>query len=122
MPTPDLMLLIRDVENAGFNGAGILDSQLLCRDVFVTMGAAAMQPSYLTLFPAVTNPFSRHASVLASALQTVEEVAPGRIKCILGTGYTSASTIGRKPVTLAQMRSTMQTIKALLSGLLSRKF
>jgi 5,10-methylenetetrahydromethanopterin reductase len=93
---PNLMPLIRDVENAGFHGAGILDSQRLCRDGFVTMGAAAMQTSHLTLFPAVTNPFSRHASVLASALQTVEELAPGRIKCVIGTGYTSASTIGRK--------------------------
>lgn len=113
---PELMPLIQDVEAAGFYGAGILDSQLLCRDVFVTMGAAAAQTSQLTLFPAVTNPFSRHASVLASAIQTVEELAPGRIKCIIGTGYTSASTIGRKPGTLAQMRHTIQTMKALLNG------
>jgi 5,10-methylenetetrahydromethanopterin reductase len=116
MPIPDLMPLIHDVENAGFYGAGILDSQLLCRDVFVTMGAAAMHTSRLTLFPAVTNPFSRHATVLASAMQTIEELAPGRIKCIIGTGYTSASTIGRKPGTLSQMRRTIQTMKALLSG------
>ncbi len=116
LPIPELMPLIHDVENAGFYGAGILDSQLLCRDVFVTMGAAAVQTSQLTLFPAVTNPFSRHASVLASSMQTVEELAPGRIKCIIGTGYTSASTIGRKPGTLAQMRSTIQTMQALLSG------
>ncbi len=113
---PDLIPLIQDVEAAGFYGAGILDSQLLCRDVFVTMGAAAAQTSQLTLFPAVTNPFSRHASVLAGAMQTVEELAPGRTKCIIGTGYTSASTIGRKPGTLAQMRDTIQTMKALLSG------
>ncbi|WP_089933953.1 LLM class flavin-dependent oxidoreductase [Candidatus Entotheonella palauensis] len=116
MPIPELMPLIQDIEAAGFYGAGILDSQLLCRDVFVTMGAAAAQTSQLTLFPAVTNPFSRHSSVLASAMQTVEELAPGRIKCIIGTGYTSASTIGRKPGTLAQMRNTIRTMKALLSG------
>ncbi len=113
---PELMPLIQDVETAGFYGAGILDSQLLCRDVFVTMGAAAAQTSQLTLFPAVTNPFSRHASVLAGAMQTVEELAPGRVKCMIGTGYTSASTIGRKPGTLAQMRHTIQTIKTLLKG------
>ena len=109
---PNLIPVIQEAEAAGFDGAGILDSQLLCRDVFVTMGAAAVQTSRLTLFSAVTNPFSRHASVLASAMQTVEELAPGRIKCIIGTGYTSASTIGRKPGTLAQMRDTIRTMKA----------
>src|SRR5262249_15750129 len=104
-PMPQLMTLIQDVETAGFDGAGILDSQLLCRDTFTTMALAARQTSRLTLFPAVTNPFTRHASVLASAIQTVEELAPGRVKFVIGTGYTSASTIGRKPATLAQMRA-----------------
>jgi 5,10-methylenetetrahydromethanopterin reductase len=72
-PMPQLMTLIQDVEAAGFDGAGILDSQLLCRDTFATMALAATHTSRLTLFPAVTNPFTRHASVLASAIQTVEE-------------------------------------------------
>ena len=116
IPTPDLIPLIREVEDAGFHGAGILDSQLLCRDPFVTMGVAATATTHLTLFPAVTNPFSRHASVLASAMQTIEELAPNRIKCVIGTGYTSASTIGLKPSTLAHMRSTIHIMKALLSG------
>ena len=115
-PMPQLMTLIQDVEAAGFDGAGILDSQLLCRDTFATMALAATQTSRLTLFPAVTNPFTRHASVLAGAIQTVEELAPGRIKFVIGTGYTSASTIGRKPATLAQMRACISTVKTLLAG------
>src|SRR5919109_3355675 len=115
-PVREIVRLVQDVEAAGFVGAGILDSQLLCRDVFVTLAAAAMQTSRLTLFPAVTNPFTRHASVLASAMQSVEELAPGRSKCIIGTGYTSASTIGRKPATLAQMRACILSLKGLLAG------
>jgi 5,10-methylenetetrahydromethanopterin reductase len=115
-PMADLMRLIQSVEAAGFDGAGVLDSQLLCRDTFVTLGQAATHTSRLTLFPAVTNPFSRHASVLAGAIQTVEELAPGRIKFVIGTGYTSASTIGRKPATLAEMRACIATVKTLLAG------
>ena len=110
------MKLLREVEAAGFDGAGILDSQMLCRDTFVTLGQAATQTSRLTLFPAVTNPFTRHASVLAGAIATVEELAPGRVKFVIGTGYTSASTIGRKPATLAEMRACITTVKALLAG------
>ena len=64
----------------------------------------------------MTNPFTRHASVLAGAMQTVEEARPGRLKFVIGTGYTSASTIGRQPATLAQMRACITTVKALLAG------
>jgi 5,10-methylenetetrahydromethanopterin reductase len=112
----ELMRLLQSIEAAGFDGAGILDSQMLSRDTFVVLGQAATTTSRLTLFPAVTNPFTRHASVLASAIQTVEELAPGRIKLVIGTGYTSASTIGRKPATLADMRACITTVRALLAG------
>jgi len=115
-PMSQLTRLIQDVEAAGFDGAGILDSQLLSRDAFVVLGQAASHTSRLTLFPAVTNPFTRDASVLAGAIQTVEEMAPGRVKLVIGTGYTSASTIGRKPATLAQMRTCISTVKRLLAG------
>src|SRR5215813_10728088 len=63
-PIQEITHLVQEVEAAGFAGAGLLDSQLLCRDVFVTMAAAAMQTLHMTIFPAVTNPFTRHASVL----------------------------------------------------------
>jgi 5,10-methylenetetrahydromethanopterin reductase len=115
-PMPRLTRLIQDVEAAGFDGAGILDSQMISRDTFVVLGQAAVNTSRLTLFPAVTNPFTRDASVLAGAIRTVEELAPGRVKFIIGTGYTSASTIGRKPATLAEMRRCITTVKSLLAG------
>ena len=115
-PMPELIKLIQDVEAAGFDGAGFLDSQLLCRDTFVTMGLAAAHTSALTLFPAVTNPLTRHVSTLASAIQTVEGLAPGRIKVAIGTGYTAAHTIGRKPATLAEMRACIAQLRPLLAG------
>lgn len=115
-PMPELMTLIQGIEAAGFDGAGILDSQMISRDTFVVLGQAAMHTSRLTLFPAVTNPLTRHASVLAGGIQSVEELAPGRVKFVIGTGYTSASTIGRKPATLAEMRACIATVKALLAG------
>jgi 5,10-methylenetetrahydromethanopterin reductase len=115
-PIPELTKLLQGVEAAGFDGAGILDSQMICRDTFVTLGQAATQTSRMTLFPAVTNPFTRHASVLAGGIQSVEELAPGRVKFVIGTGYTSASTIGRKAATLAEMRACIATVRALLAG------
>ena len=115
-PVPKIMSLIQRVEAAGFDGVGILDSQMISRDTFVVLGQAATHTSRLTLFPAVTNPFTRDASVLAGAITTVDELAPGRVKFVIGTGYTSASTIGRKPATLAEMRACIATVKALVAG------
>src|SRR5918993_3221031 len=115
-PIPELMAFVERIEAAGFDGAGILDSQLLGRDTFVILGHAAAHTKRLQLFPAVTNPLTRHAAVLASGIQTVEEIAPGRIKCVIGTGYSSAATIGRKPATLAEMRACVGNVKTLLAG------
>src|SRR5215470_4174191 len=115
-PMPELTRLIQDIEAAGFDGAGILDSQMISRDTFVVLGQASTHTSRMSLFPAVTNPFTRHASVLASAIQTVEELAPARVKFVIGTGYTSASTIGRKAGTLGEMRACIATVKTLLAG------
>jgi len=114
-PMPALMQLVQSIEAAGFDGAGILDSQMISRDTFVVLAQAAAHTSRMALFPAVTNPFTRDASVLAGGIQTVEELAPGRVKFVIGTGYTSASTIGRKPATLAEMRACITTVRALLA-------
>src|SRR5262249_56701591 len=115
-PVPTVMKVLQSIEAAGFDGAGILDSQMICRDTFVTLAQAATQTSRMSLFPALTNPFTRDASVLAGGIQSVEELAPGRLKFIIGTGYTSASTIGRKAATLAEMRKCITTVKGLLAG------
>ena len=115
-PVPKIVALLQHIEAAGFDGAGILDSQMISRDTFVILGQAATSTQRLTLFPAVTNPFTRDASVLAGGITTVEELAPGRVKFVIGTGYTSASTIGRKPATLAEMRACITTVRALVAG------
>src|SRR5207247_11019745 len=115
-PMEQLMRLVQDIEAAGFDGVGILDSQLLSRDTFVVLAQAATSTSRLTLFPAVTNPLTRHASVLAGAIQSVEELAPGRVKFVMGTGYTSAGTIGRRAATRAEMRECLRAVRAVLAG------
>ena len=104
------------MEEAGFAGAGIPDSQLIMRDSFVSLALAAQRTSHLKLFPAVTNPVTRHVSVLASLAQTVEELAPGRVGIIVGSGYSAVKTIGRQAARLGQIRQTVDTLRRLLSG------
>ena len=76
-PAPEVADFVKQCEDAGFDGVGILDSQLLERDCFVSMAAAVQATERINVASAVTNPATRHPSVVASAAQTVSELAPG---------------------------------------------
>ena len=106
----------RRAEEAGFDGIGVPDTQLIMRDVYVALALAAQRTSTLDLMTAVTNPMTRHVSVLASLAQTVEDLAPGRLTLVMGSGYSAVNTIGKKAATLKEMRESITGLKALLAG------
>jgi 5,10-methylenetetrahydromethanopterin reductase len=103
-------------ERLGFDTAWIADSQLLWRDVWVAMGLAATRTERITLASAVTNVATRFPSVVASAVNTVAELAPGRVWLGLGTGDSSVKPIGLPPSTRAQMRAGIAEVRGLLGG------
>ncbi len=115
-PGNEVADFVRQCEDAGFDGVGILDSQMLERDVFVSMALAAQATSRIRVASAVTNPVTRHISVLASAIKSVAELAPGRMEFWIGRGYSSVQTIGIKPASVRQMRQSVLTLKRLLAG------
>ncbi len=115
-PVDQVAAFVRQCEEAGFSGVGILDSQMLERDVFVSMAMAAQATSRIRIASAVTNPITRHLSVLASAAKTVAELAPGRVEFWMGRGYSCVQTIGVKPASVSQMRESVLTLKHLLAG------
>ncbi len=115
-PATETAKFIKECEEAGFAGVGLLDSQLLERDVFVSMAVAIQATSKIRIASAVTNPVTRHVSVLASAIKSVAELAPGRTEFWIGRGYSSVQTIGIKPASVKQMRESVLTLKRLLAG------
>ena len=115
-PVPQVVRFVQECERAGFNAVGIIDSQLLTRDVFVALGALAQATAKIGLYPAVTNPVTRHSSVLAGAIATVGEMAPGRVDLVLGSGYSSVNTIGLHAARRQEMRQAVLEMKALLRG------
>ncbi len=116
VPAPELARFVSQCEKAGFDGVGILDSQLLVRDVFVSMASAVQSTSRIRVASAVTNPVTRHPSVLASAIKTVAEMAPERVEIWMGRGYSSVQTIGVPPASVQQMREAVLNLRRLLSG------
>ena len=115
-PVTEVARFVNLCEEAGFDGVGMLDSQMLERDVFVSMAAAAQATSRIRISAAVLNPVTRHLSVIASAAKTVSELAPGRVEFWIGRGFSSVQTIGIPPATVRQMRQCVLTLKSLLSG------
>ena len=95
---------------------GVLDSQLLERDVFVSMAFAVQATERIRISSAVINPVTRHVSVLASAMKTVAELAPERVEFWMGRGFSSVQTVGVRPASVRQMRRAVLTMKELLSG------
>ena len=107
---------IAECESAGFSGVGVHDHQHSGRDVFLTLALAAERTSRLTLYPATSNPVTRHDMVLASLAHSLEEIAPERVRLTIAPGYLAVGNIGRPRATVAAMRRSVTTIRRLLRG------
>lgn len=107
---------IERAEQLGFDVAWIPDSQLLWRDVFATMALGATRTQSIRIGTCVTNIRTRHPTVVASALNTLEELAPGRIVLGIGTGDSGVRTIGMRPARQAELREGIELIRRLQRG------
>jgi 5,10-methylenetetrahydromethanopterin reductase len=105
-----------DAEEQGFDIAWIPDSQLLWRDPWVALGAAATRTKRITLGTNVTNAVTRHASVTASAAAAVEEMVPNRFILGIGTGDSSVRVMGWKPAKISQLEEYVAMFRSLVQG------
>ncbi len=116
LPVQETADFIAGCEAAGFSGVGVHDHQHSGRDVFLTLALAAERTSRLVLYPATTNPVTRHPMVLASLAHSLEEIAPARARLTVGPGYLAVGNIGRPRATVSAMRRAIVTIRRLLRG------
>jgi 5,10-methylenetetrahydromethanopterin reductase len=86
---------IRTVDELGFWGLGIGDSQSLYTDTYVRGGIAAVETERPRIGPLVTNPVTRHPAVTASAIATVDQLSQGRAFLGIGAGDSSMLNIGQ---------------------------
>ena len=116
LPLPQTADFIAECEAAGFSGVGVHDHQHSGRDVFLTLALAAERTTHIRLYPATTNPVTRHPTVLASLAHSLEEIAPGRVCLTIGPGYLAVANIGQPKASLQTMREAVGTIRRLLRG------
>ncbi len=116
LPVPRMADFILGCEQAGFDGVGVHDHQHSGRDVYVTLALAGQRTSTLDLYPVTSNPVTRHPMVLAALANTLQEIAPGRVKLTIGPGFLAVRSIGRPRASVGAMREAMLSIRRLLRG------
>jgi 5,10-methylenetetrahydromethanopterin reductase len=92
------------------------DVQMIDRDVYQCLAASALSTSRIKLGPAITNPLTRHPTVTASAIMTLNEISGGRAVLGIGPGDGSVRRIGLNPASTERLESTISDLKKLMSG------
>jgi 5,10-methylenetetrahydromethanopterin reductase len=115
-PSPRAADYVVEAEHLGFERAWMFDSPALYGDVWVCLALAAVRTERIGLGPAVLVPNLRHPLAQASAITTLEQLAPGRLAVAIGTGFTGRYAMGQKPLTWAWTREYIAQLRALLRG------
>jgi 5,10-methylenetetrahydromethanopterin reductase len=125
-PTPEFtpvdrfLDFVRRAEGLGFDPLLFSDtvslSHLRVRDPYVLMALASQVTERARLGICVTTPITRHLTVTANAIASVDDASGGRAVLGVGTGDTSVYMIGKKAQPLGAMRDSLAALRALLDG------
>ena len=110
----DSWKVVKRAEELGFTHAWFYDTQMLNADPFVAMAAAAVHTRTIHLGTGVLVPSNRLAPVTANCLASLNKLAPGRIHCGLGTGFTARRTMGLNAVKLDDLAEYIRVVQELL--------
>src|SRR5438067_11090253 len=117
-PVPAIVRQVKLAESLGFDTAWITDSHLVCRELWVTLTACVLGTSRIRVGPGVTAPPPRHFSVTASAIATLHDLAGDRLVLGIGTGGSSAETMGlsvQRAARTATLETMVQGIRSLVT-------
>ena len=104
------------LEQDGWDGCTIVDSQLAVPDSYVTLACCAGATTRIKLGTGTSNPATRHPSVIANAAASLQVASAGRMTLSLGRGDTSLLYIGGPPVSLRYFESSVRMVREYLHG------
>jgi len=116
LPSKVLPRLAQEAERLGYERVWIYDSPALYGDVWVAVARVAEATERIGVATGVAVGFLRHVMVTASAIATIEELAPGRLTFAVGTGFTGARAMGRKAMKWSDLAEYLTQLRALLHG------
>lgn len=106
----------RHAEARGFDSIWYWDSPSAAGDPFMAAALTAHHVPRIRIGFAVYVPWPRSAIVTASAMATLNSIAPGRIDLCYGSGFTSRRCLGLPPMKLKDMYDHAVAVRDLLEG------
>ncbi len=110
------LALASQAETAGFEYGWLFDGHVLWRDPYPLLTLMAGVTERMRLGTCVTNPGTRHPSVTASSLATMDEISGGRMDLGIGRGDSALRILGKQPITMADTEEAILVIRALVAG------
>jgi 5,10-methylenetetrahydromethanopterin reductase len=109
-----LVSLAQECEELGFNFLWYTDVRF-ARECYIGLASVAAATQRIRIGPGVTDPYSRHPAITASAIATLDEVSGGRAVLGLGVGGAGFRQLGLEtPLPIAAMRETVEVVRRLL--------
>ena len=115
-PGPQTEELAVLAEELGYERYWLFDSPAIYEDVWMTLALLASVTDQIGLGTAVLVPHTRHPMVTASAIATMERLAPGRCAYAFGTGASARWCFDQSALSWKFMAAYLTQLKALLSG------
>jgi 5,10-methylenetetrahydromethanopterin reductase len=115
-PSKAIVGLARSAARLGYRRVFLFDSPALYGDVWIAMARVAESVTDIDLATGVAVPSLRHPMVTASAIATVEEIAPGRVSAYFGTGFTARLAMGKRGLRWRDLATYVTQLRSLLHG------
>jgi 5,10-methylenetetrahydromethanopterin reductase len=115
-PSRNIVDHARLAARLGYRRLFVFDSPALYGDVWVALARVAEAVPDIEIATGVAVSSLRHPMVTASALATIEELAPGRVSAYFGTGFTARMAMGKRSVRWADLATYFRQVRSLLNG------
>jgi len=114
-PGPRSVEYAQLAQDLGYDRVWLFDSAALYEDIWITLALVA-EHTDIDLGTAVLVPNLRHVMATASAIATIERMAPGRLACGFGTGATARWVLNQKALSWETTRRYLEQLRGLLRG------
>ena len=115
-PSKSIVEWARIAARLGYRRVFVFDSPALYGDVWIALSRIVESVPNIEVATGVAVSSLRHPMVTASALATIEDLAPGRVSAYFGTGFTARLAMGKRGVRWADLARYYEQVKGLLRG------
>lgn len=108
--------LLAECEDLGFDSVWVPDSQMIWSDAYAVLALVAANTTRIHLGTGVAIAPTRLAPVTATAIASINQLAPGRTFLGIGSGHTAMRAMGFDPMKGPEFREYLRVVRSLLNG------